>query len=270
MLCLANNPIHAIQDHAFELLSLSYINIQGTDITSLSNDGVSDIKDVYILYIRAVDLKYIDYYVVTFLYDIPEMLFEDSRLYCIFPCMKYRASVLISCPHILPHRVLSYIILAVGLSLFSLNLGAIFVNVILSVNHTNSLLVLLLLICDAALTLYVTILGMSDVYYDNHFVLSLSSWHQRGLCRFMRVLSGTATILTQSMWAFITVVTSKGLTKIRFDMSYRRYCFFFCLISFCAVLCNVLVEMGRKSIDSSFTSKVHMCYFVDDKNQIHS
>ena len=265
VLCLANNPIHTIQDHAFELLSLSYINSQGTDVTSLSNDGVSDIKDVCILDIRAVNLKYINHHVVKFLSDIPEMLFDDSRLYCIFPSMKYRASVLISCPRILPHIFLGYIILVAGISLFSMNLVAIFVNVILSINHTNSLLVLLLLICDAALALYVTILGMSDIYYDNHFVLSLSSWHQCGLCRFMRVLSGTATMLTQSMWTFIIVVTSKGLMKVRFAMSYRRYCVFFSLISFCVVLYNVLLEMGQTNIDNSFTSVVHVCYFVDNE-----
>ena len=263
VLSLANNPLHTIQHHAFGLLYISYLNIRDTDITELSNDGLPDIKGVDLLDIRGVHLNYLDHSAANYLSNISSVLFDDSRLYCIFRDMKYQASVLISCPRILPHGYLGYIILAAGISLFSLNLMAIFVHAIFSDNHKNSLLVSFLLACDTALALYGTILGTSDIYYDSHFVFSSSSWHQSGLCRFMKVLSGTATILSLCMWTFITVVTLKGLTKMIFDIScYRRY-LLLCLISLGAVLYNILLVVVQKSDDNSHNSKVHECYFVD-------
>ena len=217
----AHNPLVSIGTHVFEHSLVSYIDIQGTELRTLSISSIQEMKNLRLCNIMDLQLFAIDVHADFHKGNDIDILFNDKRFCCIFTNDKHCRFINDlnqMCPTLLPHRMLSYMLAAAGTISVIVNVVAITANIKAYRGRKLSKLITFLCITDAALASYLSYLGIADIYYDSNFVFVAEQWKQSYMCHFMDVSTSSGTMISLCLSGLLVYLTSQGVVKIRFSI----------------------------------------------------
>ena len=264
VISLANNPLYHIAKYSLILPGISYINIRGTQVKTLTKASLVGLDEVNTLDIRAIRFDVIDSYAQIVLLEIPDLLFSDPRLCCLFAQNKYCINLLrmsSQCTKILRHYTLSYSMLITGIVLVMLNVAALCANCKLAQDNEFTRLVSFVVSVDAILAAYLPFVGIADIYYGAHFVLSVRQWQQSVLCVSVEILSATTTLVSVTFSGVLVLLTARGVTSLGLNhlgIWFKISCgkFMFIII---ATLCNVSLTLIRTFMGNSINDDIKVC-----------
>ena len=220
---LAYNPLGILQRYAISHPFLSYINIQSTQMRYLSGDSLAGLGKLYSLDITKTYLQYIDRYAELLLSHVSEFRFDDPRLCCIFVDNKYCDYSLktqqTTCFTLLPHWLTPYICVCFGVVLFVLNVSAFVGNQFSNAAGHFTTIVSLVIFSDAILSLYLPVMGATDLYYNSHFPLTAMQWQRGIFCLAVDMVSTTVTMLSVFFSGFLIFLTCHNVRRIGFKIS---------------------------------------------------
>ena len=264
VLSLANNPLYLLSKYSFILPGISYINIRETQAKTLTKASFAGLDKIHMLDIREIHVDVIDSYASNILLEIPELLFSDLRLCCLFKQNKFCVTALqvtSPCIKILPHNTLSYSILTTGVVLILFNVAALCANCKLTQDNEFTRLVSFVIFVDAILAAYLPFIGIADIHYGAHFVLSVRQWQKSVLCVAVEILSVTITMVSMTFSGLLVFLTARGVTSlglnntgIWFEISCGK--FMFVII---ATLCNVSLTLIRTFMGNSINDDIKVC-----------
>ena len=221
LISLAHNPLLSINEHIFDHSLITYLDIRGTKLQSLSMRSIQRMKHLELLNIMDLDLYAIDQYAHTLSSNHFDILFNDDRLCCIFTQSEYCTGIqnfTSICRTLLPHRLFGYTIATTGILSIVSNFIAVTVNIKVSQGRKLSKLISFLCLIDAALASYLPYLGIADIYYDYNFVLAVQQWGHSRMCNFMVILTASGTMTSLCLSGLLIFLTGQGVTKIRFSI----------------------------------------------------
>ena len=264
VISLANNPLHILVKHLFVLPWISYINIHGTQVKMLTKESLAGLDKVHTLDIRETRVNFIDSHAENILLEIPDLLFNDLRLCCIFKQNNYCITALkmtSPCIKILPHYTLSYNILTTGAILILFNVAALCANCKQAHDNEFTRLVSFVISVDAILAAYFPFISIADIYYGAHFVLSVTQWQQSAICVSVEILSATTIMVSITFSGVLVLLTARGVTHLGMNNSgiwYKISCgkFMFVII---ATLCNVSLTLIRTFMGNSINRDIKVC-----------
>ena len=219
---LAYNPLHTLERYAISHLLLSHVSLHSTQIRYLRGDSLIGMSQLHSFVITKTHLLYIDRYADMILDHISDFRVDDLRLCCIFTHNKYCIHKIkpgkSPCSTLLPHRLAAYTFVPCGIMLIFLNVFAFVANQRLKRRLQYTKMVSLLILIDAILALYLSIIGAVDLYYNSHFPLMATQWQKSILCHLVHSVSATMTMLSVFFCGFLIYLTSEVVIKIDFNL----------------------------------------------------
>ena len=218
---LAHNPLVSIDNHVFEHSLVSYIDIRGTELRTLSLDIIQGMTNLKSFNIMDLQLSAIDAYTQVPSSNYVDILFNDKRFCCIFNNDKHCRNIndlSNICRTLLPNRLFGYMLATVGVLSIIFNGVAITANVMAYRGRKLPKLISFLCFIDAALASYLPYLGIADIYHDIRFVFAAEQWHRGHMCNFMDVLSSSGAMVSLCLSGLVIYLTSQGVVKIRFSI----------------------------------------------------
>ena len=214
---LSYNPLHILNSNAFSHPTLTYISLRGIQRRTLAGESLRRIPNLYTIDITEIHIESIDDSFQSIAMHIPNAMFNDMRLCCIFAHHKYcsnKASMDHSCPTLLPHAIIGYMICPVGVLLVMINLAAFSLNYRYMPRAKYHGIVSLLMFTDAILASYLAALGMADILYRPDFVFTVNRWGQGIFCAVMIHMTTMATLLSLLLTGLLLYYVKQAATQI--------------------------------------------------------
>ena len=165
------------------------------------------------------------------------------------------------CTKILRHYTLSYSMLITGIVLVMLDVAALCANCKLVQDNEFTRHVSFVISVDAILAAYLPFVGIADIYYGAHFVLSVRQWQQSVLCVSVEILSATTTLVSITFSGLLVFLTARGVTSLGLNSPgiwFKISCgkFMFVII---AISCNVSLTLIRTFMGNSINDDIKVC-----------
>ena len=266
ILSLEHNPLYTLHKNALSLPLISYINIRHTLIKSLHGDVLIKAVVLYSLDLTETHIDYLDIVAAEILSRIEDFRFDDLRLCCIFLRNKnclHQVNVSFSCPKLIPHMLITYTILPVGLMLVAINVFAVCANSMISKGTFYSKIITVLMIVDGVLAMYIPALGMMDLYYGSHFALAMEQWQRGILCKLMVFISTSTTLLTLFLSCLLVSLTSQAITIVGSSaVGNRRNVAAIAIISVVIIFFSLAVTLSDVIVDDAVVHQTYLCNFI--------
>ena len=248
---LGNNPLNFLHDYSFQGLSVLYLDLSKTLIDTIKDKTFRNIKTIQVLRLQDINFTYISFQAENFLQGVPQLIFSDPRLCCIFSenniCLSKSYSSL-TCPRLLPNSTLGFIVLYVSIFLVCVNVVGLWLTITQFSLTVRKGLILSLIIVDVILSTHPLVLAIADQYYGKHYILHHRQWKDGALCGILRVLTPVLACMSLLTSGFIIVITVESVLRIAFKMAdYAKKIALFQLTFFVAslVVFTVLNTLGR-------------------------
>ena len=230
---LAHNPLVSVDRHVFEQSLVSYIDVRGTELKTLSMGSIQEMTNLKLFNIMDLQLHAIDIHIDIHSSDYVDLLFNDKRFCCIFTNDKHCRFINDLnqiCRTLLPHRMFGYMLAITGIISIIFNVIALTGNIKAYQGRKLSKLISCLCVIDAALASYLPYLGITDIYHNNNFVFVADRWQRSHMCHLMDVVSSSCTMLSLCLSGLLIYLTSQGVVKIRFGVDDMWHKLFFAQI----------------------------------------
>ena len=270
-LSLASNPLQMLQKNSLSLLSISYISIRSSKIKSLYGNSFNTNVTNYHLDITDIRLDYLDSLATEILSHYFYLKFDDSRLCCILYYNTYclnETKLAASCPTLLPHRLIGYVILPIGIGIIATNLYAFQANVKQAkASHFTKIMSFLILV-DTMMASYLPIIWVADLYYKSTFVLAMERWHKGVVCQLMESVSTITTILSPVLSGLLVFLISQGITNVNFSIVDYSNIIIFALDGITITMIRFSLSLTKSNMfqNGHLDDTMHMCNIMSNFN----
>ena len=262
IISLAYNRLQLIHGDAFLSVPLEYLNIKRNKIREIKAQTLNGISNIGILDICDIQLHSIDKHAQNMLSHVPKLTFSDPRLCCILQhvkiCQKL-LGVMDHCPKILPHRLIGYIIILIGVFSAFTNAVGLIMNTKFLKDSLHTATVSYLMATNIVLGTYLPLIGSVDLYYDKRIAVYHIGWAKSYLCSFMEVSSSTTLMISLCLNGLLMFMIVGAITSSKLYIAKTRLVVGTLLVAGFALIFNMTQSLFKSSNSDDIEASAGLC-----------